>query len=157
MNKTIFNLSYKISMIIFSLLGVLLGFLSNVYYVNGLSSFIFYLLRAVLFMGIYFGIYVLEKNSDFKDSTRRMLGYLSVSYLVNMVCAIFSITHILGGVFLTISGLICFWLILAFVFELLVIYIDNRIINKIFNVNKKIGLAVAYPIVKLLSKKVTND
>ena len=158
MNKTIFNLNGKMSIIIVACLGILLGFLSNAYYVSDFLDFILYIFRGILFIGIYLAIYSLEKNDlGFKSTNKRMLGYLSCSYLLNTICALFAITHILSQLFLVISGIVCFWVILVFIFEVLCLYFENKWIVKINKFNEKIGLLFANPIVRLLEKKTTND
>ena len=110
-------------MVILSVLGILLGFIANAFYVGSFMGFILYVLRTFLFVGIYLGIYLLEKqNMDFKRLAKRMMGYLGVCYVGNLVCILFALTHILKGVFLTVGGLICFCTIVAFIFEILNIY-----------------------------------
>ena len=156
MNKTIFNLSYKSSIIIVSLLGIMFGFLSNAFYVNGVMDFILFAFRLILFLGVYLILFFIEKNNgEFKESTRRMLGYIGVSALLNIVCSIFVSTHLLSGLFITISGLVCFWEIMAFVIETLQLYFNNKFVGNLFMINKKIGLTLASPIIKLFN--ITND
>ena len=157
MNKTIFNLNYKTSIIIVSILGIILGFISNAFYVDGIVDFILYIFRFALFVGIYLIIYFLEKFKDFKLSNARMMGYLMINCTFNIVFALFSITHILPSLFLTLSGIVCFWTIFSFVIEILAVCIKNKFIDKIFNFNKKIGLLISSPIVKLVDSKITND
>lgn len=158
MNKTIFNLNTKISIIIISSLGILLGFLANAFYVVNFIDFVFYVFRAALFIGIYIILQILEKkNLEFKNTCKRMIGYLVLCYLANSICVLFSLTHIIKGVFLSASGIICFWTILVFVIEILKIYFDNKLLRKFTVINEKIGLAIANPIVKLIEDKATND
>ena len=45
MNKTIFQIDYKISVLIICVLGVIVGFVSNAYSVNGVVSFIFHFIK----------------------------------------------------------------------------------------------------------------
>lgn len=158
MNKTIFNLDYKISIIIVSFLGILLGFLSNAFYVNGIIGLVIYLFKLILFSGIYVIFYFIEKNNkEFKLANKRMSGYLLISAILNIIFSIFSTAHLLSGFFLTLSGIVCFWLILSFISEIINVCLQNKIINKIINVNEKIGLAIANPIIKLIDSKITND
>lgn len=157
MNKTIFNLDYKISVIIISFLGVLFAFLSNAFYVGGLFGFILYLFRFCLFISVFLLIHLIERNNnEFKNGSKRMLGYVAISSLLNTIFAVFTTTHLLKGVFLTLSGIVCFWLIFSFVIEILKLYFNNKIIDKIFSINEKIGLVLANPIVNVFGK-ITND
>ena len=156
MNKTIFNLDYKLSVIIVSVLGILIGFLSNGFYINGVMSFIFYIFRFILFVGIYAIFYVIEKrNNDFKEANKRMIGYLMGSSILNIIFGIFIATNLLKGLFVTLSGIVCLWVIFSFIMEMLVACIDNKAITKIFDVNKKIG-SIANPILKVIDD-ITND
>ena len=157
MNKTIFNFNLKISTILISSFGVLLGFLANAFYTNNFFGLIFFIIRSCLFVGIYLCVYFLEKNNfDFKNKCKRMVGYLIWCYLLNLLCSIFALTHILQGVFLTVSGVICFWTIASFILEILYLYFDKKWLSKIISVNEKIGLTIANPIVKIIETKTTN-
>lgn len=156
MNKTIFNLDYKVSIIIVSVLGILIGFLSNGFYVNGVMSFIFYIFRFILFIGMYAIFYVIEKrNSEFKEANKRMIGYLIGSSILNIIFGVFVASNLLRGLFVTLSGVVCLWIIFSFVMEILAVCIDNKIISKIFDINKKIG-SIANPILKVVDN-ITND
>ena len=157
MNKTIFNLNYKTSIIIVSILGIILGFLSNAFYINGVLGYIFYLFRLIVFVGIYGIMNFLEKNNEeFRIATKRMIGYLSVGGILNIIFALFATTHILRELFLTLSGVVCFWVILAFVVEILIVYIkENKVINRILKIDEKIGAITSQAIVKLFKSK--ND
>lgn len=158
MNKTIFNLSDRFSIIIMGLFGIILGFLANAFYVNTFISYLLYILRAGLFLGAFIISYVLEKRSMiFKIACKRMLGYLLICYSFNLLCTLFSLTHILKEVFLTISGLVCFWTILVFALEILSIFFNQKWISKFQMINEKIGLAIANPIVRLIQNKTTSD
>ena len=157
MNKTIFNLDYKKSIIIVSVLGVILGFLSNAFYVNGFIELIFYIFRFSLFAFIYVVLYMLEKNNlEFKMSNKRMVGYLIVSSLLNIIFSIFATAHLLTTIFLTLSGIVCFWVIASFIIEIINVCIDNNIISKILRINEKVSLIIANPIIKFIDSKVNN-
>ena len=150
MNKTIFNLDYKLSVIIVSVLGIIFAFLSNAFYVGGLMGFILYVFRFLLFIGVFLILNVIEKNNmEFKDSLKRMIGYLVISSSLNIIFSIFTTTHLLRGFFLICSGIVCFWLIVAFLLEIIKLYFNSKIVDSVLNVNKKIGLAVANPIARL--------
>ncbi len=158
MNKTIFNLELKLSVIIVSILGIILSFLSNGFYVNGILNFIVYLLRCLLFVSLFIVFYVSENNNlQFKDTLKRMIGYLVIVEGLNIICSIFIVTHLLRGVFVTISGIVCFYLICAYVVEILKNCSNNKIVNAIFKINEKIGLTFANPIIKFIDTKITSD
>lgn len=157
MNNTIFNLNHKMSIIIVSIIGILLGFLSNAFYIGGILSFIFYIFRCILFIGIFGVLYLLEKkNTQFKSANKRMMGYLGISAIFNVVFSIFVVTHLLGALFITLSGIVCFWVIFSFVIEILNVCLENSVITKILSVNEKIGLIVGNPIAKVLDNLTTN-
>jgi len=152
MNKTIFNLNYKISIIIISILGILFAFLSNAFYVSGFLGFILYLFRLVLFIGVFLILHLSEKNNlEFKRTNKRMIGYLTINSLLNIVFAVFASAHLLRGVFLTFSGVICLWLIIAFVIEIARLYTNHKIVDKLLLINEKIGLVFANPIVNVFN------
>ena len=158
MNKTIFNLTTKASILLIASFGILLGFLANAFYVNTFISYILYILRSALFVGVYVVIHFTEKkNKLFKDASKRMIGYLSMCYISNLLCALFSLTHILKEIFLTASGLVCFWTILVFVIEILYMFSNQKWVVKFQSFNEKIGLTFANPIVKIIENKTTND
>lgn len=158
MNKTIFNLSYKTSVIAISVFGILLAFLSNAFYVDNFIEWILYIFRFLLFIAIYGVFYLLEKeNKEFKETNKRIMGYLIANGILNITFAIFSLTHILQSLFLTLSGITCFILIHLFVVEILQLFLNNKIINTMFEIQKKIGLFLASPIVMFIDRKITND
>ena len=155
MNKTIFKLNYKNSIIIVSIVGIIFSFLSNAFYINGVMEFILYTFRLLLFLGIYLVLYFIEKdNIEFKESLKRIVGYMGATTLINLSCGVFVGTHLLSGLFIAISGIACLWLILAFVMEVLQFYIKNKFITNFYLANKKIGLTFANPIIKLFN--ITN-
>jgi len=158
MNKTIFQIDYKLSIIIVSLIGIIIGFISNGYMVNGLMPLLFYLIKMIVLCGLYLVFYLIEnKNEEFKYKLKYMMGYLLVLNSFNLICIIFSLTHILSGLFLTLTSIVSLYIIVSFVLEILVLYFDNEIVDRIVNINKKIGQAVADPIVSFFDKKITND
>lgn len=158
MNKTIFNLTYKNSLIAISILGVILAFLSNAFYVDNFIELILYIFRFALFISIYLIFYILEKNNEeFKLANKRVVGYLVVSGILNSVFAVFCLAHILPNLFLSLNGIICFILIYLFAMEIVGLFVNNNFVNKILNTHKKIGLFFASPIVKYVDKKITND
>ena len=156
MNKTIFNLDYKLSIIIISILGIVFAFLSNAFYISGFLEFILYIFRFILFIGVFLIFYILENNNmEFKNAITRMIGYLAINTVFNIVFAIFTTAHLLRGLFLTFSGIVCLWLIISFVIEITYLYTNNKIIEKILFINEKIGLVFSNPILKLFNK-ITN-
>ena len=158
MNKTIFNLDVKVSIMIVSILGIILSFLSNGFYVNSVLNFVFYVFRCILFVTLFVVFYMSESNNlQFKDALKRMVGYLIITEGLNLVCSVFVVTHLLRGVFVTISGIVCFLLIFTFVIEILNIYFSNKFIKVIFNINEKIGLKISNPIISFIESKITND
>lgn len=158
MNKTIFNLNSKTSIIIVASLGVFFSFLTNAFYIVDFWDFILYILRFCLFVGIYLALYYVEKsNLAFKNRCKVMGGYFLTNALVNIGCAIFSVTHILKDMFLLFSGIVCFWTIFAFVAEILMLVVKNKWVKRISEVNEKIGSIFINPIVKLFENKTTND
>ena len=158
MNKTIFNLEYKKSILISAFMGIFFGFLSNVFYVNGIMETIFYILRFALFIGIYLFLFFVEKkNLEFKEANKRMCGYIVVNCICNTLFSIFVSAHLLPGVFLTFSAIVCFWLISAFFVEILILKSNNLFLKKVYFFNEKIGLKFASPIIKFISRKITND
>lgn len=157
MNKTIFRIDYKISLIIIMALGVIIGFLSNAYNVNGFISLILHFIKLMILSFIYLGLYLIEnKNKDFKDKLKYIFGDLILFNALNFICAIFTTTHILSYMFLTFSGIISLYMIISFSIEIINLYLKNEIINKVISLNKKIGLAIANPIIKAF-EKITND
>lgn len=158
MNKTFLNLDYKISVLIVSFFGIILGFLSNAFYVDSIIEMVLYVFRFLLFIGIYLLMFFIEKkNLEFKESLKRMSGYLLVSSILNVVFALFSLTHILVSVFLFMSGVLCLWVIVSFLLEIIYVYKINNNIKNIVNVNKKIGLILISPIIEKIEKGITND
>ena len=156
MNKTFLNLNYKNSLILLSSIGILFALLSNVYYVNGFLGVILYVLRFSLFILFFIAFYLLERYQvDFKEASKRMIGYLGVCAICNCICSIFVVTNLLKGLFLTCSGVVCLWCILSFVIEIFRVYKSHKFVEKWFQVNKKIGSFIANPILSVVSK-ITN-
>jgi hypothetical protein len=157
MNKTIFRIDYKISMIIVMVLGVVIGFVSNAYNVDGFMSLIFHFIKLIVLTFIYLGLYLIEnKNIEFKDKLKYVFGDLVLLSSLNFICSIFTTAHILAYMFLTFSGVISLYVIVSFTMEILNLYFKNEVINKVISLNKKIGLAIANPIIKSI-EKITND
>lgn len=158
MNKTIFNLDSKISIIMIAVLGIIFSFMTNAFYVVNFWGFILYFFRFCLFAGIYLLFYFAEKNNlVFKSRCKVMGGYLLVNASINIACALFSVTHILKDVFLLVSGIMCFWSILAFMGEIMILFIERKWLKRICDLNEKIGSIFINPIVKIFEKKITND
>jgi hypothetical protein len=158
MNKTIFQIDYKLSVMIISILGIIVGFISNGYGINGLGGLFMHLIKILMFVGIYLVFYLIEnKNTTFKEKLKYMLGNIMIANAINFTFAIFSLTHILPYLFLTLSGIVSLYIIVSFIFEILSLYVDNKLINKLITVNKKIGNAIAEPITSFFDKKFTND
>lgn len=158
MNKTIFQIDYRLSIIIVSLIGIIIGFISNGYMVNGFVPLLFYIIKITILCGLYLVFYLIEnKNKEFKCKVKYMMGYLVLFNSFNLICVIFSLAHILDGLFMTLTSIISLYIIISFVLEILVLYFNNEIVEKIVNANKKIGLAVANPIVNFFDSKITND
>lgn len=154
MNKTIFNLNLKMSVIILASLGVLFSVMSNAFYVDDFIGFILCLFRSVLIVGGYLGIYLLEKhNTEFKSITKRMFGYLGMCYVANQVCILFSLTHILKNTFLTISGLVCFYTIVMFVLELINIFYSKRLVKQMIVFNERKTLFLTNLLLELIERK----
>ena len=158
MNKTIFNLNSKISIIIIACFGIVFSFMTNAFYVVNFWSFILYVFRFCLFVGIYLLLYLFEKqNLEFKQKCKIMGGYFLGNALVNICCALFSVTHILKEIFLLVSGIVCFWSILAFIVEIVILFVKGNLLNKISITHEKIGSILINPIVRIFEKKTTND
>ncbi len=157
MNKTIFRLDYKISMLIVSVLGIVMGFITNAYGVNGIISFIFHLFKIFILTFLYLVLYFVEnKNLDFKNKLKYMLGGILLLNASNLIFSIFTTTHILSGLFLTFSGVVSLYMVISFTLEIINLYYQNKFIDKMILFNKKIGTAVAEPIISLF-KRTTND
>ncbi len=157
MNKTIFQIDYKISVLIICVLGVIVGFVSNAYSVNGVVSFIFHFIKIGVLTLIYLALYLIEnKNKQFKEKLKYLFGKLTILNLMNIIFAIFISTHILPQLFLTMSGIVSLYIVVSFCFEIVTLYYKNEIISKIIEFNKKIGNAIANPIVNLI-ENITND
>ena len=63
MNKTILGLDERISIIILSAVGMLFTFIGGYGTINSLVSFLFILIKCVVFVVIHLALYVLEKNN----------------------------------------------------------------------------------------------
>lgn len=158
MNKTIFQIDYKLSIIIVSILGIVIGFVSNAYSVSGIVGLLFHFIKIIILTGLYLVFYLIEnKNDSFKTTLKYMFGTIVVLNGFNLIFTIFSSTHILEHLFLTLSGVISLYIIISFVLEILSLYYKNEIADKIILFNKKIGTAVADPIISFFEKKITND
>ena len=158
MNKTIFQIDYKLSVIIISILGIIIGFVTSAYNVTGMPSFLLYFIKVTILSFLYLIFYLIEnKNSDFKEKLKYILGNLLALNGLNITFAVFCAAHILPSLFLTLSGLISLHIIASFVLEIIALYFKNNVIEKIISFNKKIGTVVADPIVRFFDKKITND
>ena len=153
MNKTIFNLNVKVSTIIMSSIGIVFAFLSNAFYVKGVVGYILYLFRIVLFCGVFLCVYATEKNEEFKETMKRIVGYFGINLIFNSIFALFSATHLLTFLFITLSSIICVYLIVSLVFEILNVILNKKYIYKIIKINEKITLKSAHLFIKLLAYK----
>lgn len=157
MNKTIFQLDYKVSVIIVSILGIFIGFVSNAYNVNGGLAFVFHFVKLLLLTGAFFALYLLEnKNKEFKDKLKYVVGDLFLLNAINLMFSIFVVTHIISPLFIILSGIVSLYVIFMFVMEIVNLYFENSTIGKVMNFNKKIGDAIATPITRMVNKS-TND
>jgi hypothetical protein len=85
-----------------------------------------------------------------------MLGGILLLNASNLIFSIFTTTHILSGLFLTFSGVVSLYMVISFTLEIINLYYQNKFIDKMILFNKKIGTAVAEPIISLF-KRTTND
>ena len=142
---------------IVAIVGMIVGFISNLYYVSSIKSFIEYLVKLLAANILLFFIYCNErKNLEFKKITRRMTAYILTSSLINISFSFFVLTNILKMLFINLSGIVCFWLIISELSEIIKIYKDYKVINPISKFNKKIELFIS-PILEYVEKKITND
>lgn len=157
MNKTIFQIDYKISVLIIAILGIIVGFVSNAYAVNGITSLIFHLIKVGVLTLVYLALYLIEnKNNVFKEKLKYIFGDLVLFNFMNIIFSIFICAHILPQLFLTLSGIVSLYIVVSFCLEIVDLYYKNEIVTKVMNLNKKIGVAVANPIVNVIDK-TTND
>ena len=103
-----------------------------------------------------YGVKVPSQLQEFKDKMKYVFGDLVLLSSLNFICSIFTTAHILAYMFLTFSGIISLYVIVSFTMEILNLYFKNEVINKVISLNKKIGLAIANPIIKSI-EKITND
>lgn len=157
MNKTIFQIDYKISVLIISILGIIVGLISNVYGVNGIVAFLLYFIKINVLTLIYLSLYLIENKCEpFKHKLKYIFGYLLILNASNLIFSILTSAHVLPQLFFALSGIVSLYVIISFVAEILDLYYKNEIVAKLISFNKKIGNAIANPIVNFI-EKITND
>lgn len=156
MNNNILKLDNKKIIVFLSLVGIIIGFTLNVYFVNGIGKFFFYIMKLIVINILSFVITIkLKNNHELEDSIHNISSYILLASILNFICSLFVISKILPTMFIFVSGIVCFWLIVSLCLEIVVQYNEKIKRDRIYLLNKKIGLMIN-PILKSIRDKITN-
>ncbi len=163
MNKTVFRLDREVSIIILSAIVMLFVFLSGYSQAGGLISLLFISIKAIIFVVVPFGVYLLEKNNlEFKKVAAIYTSY----FLIDLLVSVFASISIVNGEVLYIWKLLFDFVNLVILLTSLFILIEQvldygGIKNKVYSntIMKVVYLTanfVSYPFIMFFSKKNDN-
>lgn len=163
MKKTVLGLDEDISIILLSSLVVLFAFISGYQRITNLVSFLFVILKYLVFIMVPLWVYLTEK---FNDSLKKIAGIYASYFIISLLCAIVLSTFV-GAVVPYFAKLTYDLINLVISFTSLIVLIHgilqyNQIDNKIYTfiIVKsiyKIGDIVSYPILKFINKYINKQ
>ena len=164
MNYTILRLNKELYIMILSVLVMLFTFISGYGPINNIISFLFVVVKALVFISIPLIIYLLEKNDyDFRKIAGIYTGYFIINLLVTIVCSIFMV----GGRITVVCQMIFDLVNLVMLLSALFIFVEQvfslgQIKNKVYtNTVMKIVYLVAnfvsYPFLLFIDKRLHKD
>lgn len=164
MGKTFLKLDKEISIIILSIVTMLFAFISAYGPINNLVSFLFVLIKSLIFIIVPLIVYLAEKN----ELTFKKIGGIYASYfIVNLFVTIIASISVVNGVTLKIWQILFDLVNLVILLSSLFILIEQvldyaQIKNKVYsNTIMKIVYLVAnfvsYPFLLFISKKINKQ
>lgn len=163
MNKTIFNIDEKLSIIILSLISLFFSFVSICSPITGLISFLIVLVKSVIFIILPFIIYVMEKNSEkFKNIAGIYLVYFSFNLLIIILASVLHINEFvwlffkfLFDLFVLLILLTSFFVFIDYVLQY--VGIKSRMYSIIMKMVYVVANCISFPFLRFLDKKIINS
>lgn len=164
MNKTILKLDLELSIMLLSIIAMFFSFLTSYTYINNFTSFIYVLVKSLVFIMVFLVMYILEKeNLEFKRIAGIYTSYFIISMVITFITSISIVGENVSVVFKGIFDLINLIILLSSLFILIeqVFYysgINARVYkNSIMKVVYLIGNFISYPFLAFIDKKSNKN
>ena len=163
MNKTILGLDERISIIILSAIGMLFTFIGGYGTINSLVSFLFILIKCVVFVVIPLALYVLEKNNmEFKKVAGIYTSYFIINLVMTVIASISMINGSIAYIWKYLFDLVSLITLLSCLFILIEQVLEYAEIrskvykNTIMKIVYLVGNFISYPFLNYINKKSEN-
>ncbi len=164
MHKTFFRLDKEMSIAIISILAILFTFLSDYSCINGFISFLFVMVKGLIFILTFLIFYLLEKNElEFK----KVAGIYTSYFIINLVVTVFTSISMVDGkvsfIFSSLFNLINLIILLSGVcifVEQVFVYgnISSKVYEKtIMKIVYLLGNFISYPFLLFINKKMKKE
>lgn len=160
MNKTILRLDLEFSIMILSIISMLFSFLTSYVYITNFTSFLYVLIKSLVFVIVPLILYILERRSlEFKRIAGIYTSYFIISMIVTLITSISvfngNVPLILKGIF-DIVNLMILLTSLFILIEQILIYSDINFkvySNTIMKIVYLVGSFISYPFLVFIDKK----
>lgn len=163
MNKTILGFDERISIIILSAVGMLFTFIGGYGAINSLVSFLFILIKCVVFVVIPLALYVLEKNNmEFKKVAGIYTSYFIINLVMTVIASISMINGSIAYIWKYLFDLVSLITLLSCLFILIEQVLEYAEIrskvykNTIMKIVYLVGNFISYPFLNYINKKSEN-
>ena len=163
MNKTILRLDEWVSIVVLSGIAMLFTFISGYSPINSVISFLFVVVKCVIFVLIPSVMYLLEKNNmNFKRIAGIYASYFIINLLVTVLASVSVVNGIISNVWKFLFDLINLLILLSsalILIEQVLEYaqIKNKVYsNTIMRIVYLVANFVSYPLLMFINKKI-ND
>lgn len=160
MEKTVFNLNSRVSIIILSAISVLFSFISNYAQINSIISFLFIAVKASIFVVIPLIVYILEKQSlKFKKIAGIYTSYFVINFVITIIASVSIVNGIVPKIWAFLFNLTNLVILLSSVFILIEQVLNYREVkskvyeNTIMKVVYAVGNFISYPFIAFINKK----
>lgn len=164
MNRTFFKLEEEISIIILSLISIFFTFISGYSPINNLISFLFILVKSVIFIIVPLIVYLIEKNQmNFKKIGGIYASYFIVNLFVTVVVSFSFVNGAFVKMWVILFDFVNLVILLSSVFILIEYVLEySGIKNKVYSniVMKTVYLVanfVSYPFLLFINKKINKN
>lgn len=164
MNKTFLKLDKEISIMIISLIAMFFTFIARYSPINNLVSFLFVLIKSVIFIIVPLIVYLVEKN---EISFKKVGGIYASYFIIDLFITVIASVSVIDGATLKIWQILFDLVNLVILLSGLFIFVEqileySQIKNKVYSstIMKIVYLVanfVSYPFLLFISKKIDKD
>lgn len=164
MNKTFLKLEEELSIIILSLITILFTFISSYSPIDNLISFLFVLIKSIIFIIVPLIVYLIEKN---KLNFKKIGGIYASYFIIDLFVSVITSCSVVDGVFVKIWIMLFDLVNLVILLSSLFILIEQVLVysqlkNKVYsNTIMKIVYLVAnfvsYPFLLFINRMINKE